>query len=93
MTVRLTPRGGRDGVDGADAEGRLRVRVAAPPVDGAANESLIRLLARELGTGRSSVMLVGGATSREKRLWVGVSVDVVRVRWPGVVAEASAAPR
>lgn len=90
VIVRLTPRGGRDGVDGVDPDGRLRVRVAAPPVDGAANEALVRLLARELGTGRRRVVLVSGATSREKRLWLDVSAEVVRDRWPGIAVEAAA---
>ncbi len=92
LTIRITPRGGRDAVDGVDADGRLRVRVAAPPVDGAANEALIRLLRRELGVGRRGVVLVGGATSREKQLWLAVPVELVRERWPGLTVEASAGP-
>ena len=55
---------------GVDAEGRLRVRVAAPPVDGAANESLVRLLAAVLDVPRSDVTIESGATSRVKRVRV-----------------------
>ncbi|MFN8519072.1 MAG: DUF167 domain-containing protein [Chloroflexota bacterium] len=82
--MRLTPRGGRDQVTGVDAEGRLLVRVAAPPVDGAANEALVRLLARELGVGRTAVVVEAGATARVKRLQVALSAEHVRSRWPGV---------
>jgi uncharacterized protein YggU (UPF0235/DUF167 family) len=46
--VRLTPRGGTDRVEGVNDEGVLQARVAAPPVGGAANSALIRLLADEL---------------------------------------------
>ena len=58
FAVRLTPRGGADRVDGV-VDGVLRVRVAAPPVDGAANTALIRLLARELD------VPVGSATATQ----------------------------
>jgi uncharacterized protein (TIGR00251 family) len=72
--VRLTPRGGRDRIDGfaPDAAGErvLRVRVAAPPVDGAANAALVRLLAKALGVPKSAVAIVGGKTSRDKTVEV-----------------------
>jgi uncharacterized protein len=66
-------------------DGVLRVRVAAAPVDGAANEALLRLLADELGVPRRDVRLVAGATSRGKLVAVdGVGAELVRVRWPGI---------
>jgi len=84
FSVRLTPRGGQDRVDGV-VDGVLRVRVAAPPVDGAANEALVRLLAAELGVARSVVRLVSGATARTKVIEVeGVDVAAVAARWPGL---------
>lgn len=82
--VRLTPRADRDQVAGVDDAGTLRVRVTAPPVDDAANEALVRLLARELGVGRTAVHIESGATGRRKRLRVAVDADRVRGRWPGV---------
>lgn len=70
LTVRLTPRGGRDAIDGVEtlANGRpvLKVRVRAIPSEGEANAALIALLARELGLPRSTVTLAAGATARLK---------------------------
>ena len=85
FTVRLTPRGGADRVDGPDADGALRVRVAAPPVDGAANAALCRLLAGELRVGRGSVRVVTGESARRKVVEVeGVAAEALRARWPGL---------
>ncbi len=84
LLVRLTPRGGRDAVEGFDLDGTLRVRVAPPPVDGAANAALVRLLAKQLGIGRSSVRLVAGGQSRIKTVEVeGLSDAEVRERLNG----------
>ena len=64
-------------------DGVLAVRVAAPPVDGAANLALARLLARELGVGAGAVRIVSGDTSRWKVVAVaGVSAEAIRRRWP-----------
>ncbi len=66
-------------------DGTLRVRVAAPPVDGAANDALVRLIAGELDLPRSRVRLVGGATNRRKTVEVtGVGPAALRGRWPGL---------
>ncbi|MES2463568.1 MAG: DUF167 domain-containing protein [Armatimonadota bacterium] len=71
MRVRVTPRGGRDAVIGFRAEdGVLLLRVASPPVDGAANRACLSLLAAVLGLKKAQVSLVGGETSREKRFLV-----------------------
>ena len=72
LTVRLTPNGGRDMIEGieADADGRchLKVRVAAVPENGKANKALISLLSKTLRISRGSVSLVSGETSRKKIL-------------------------
>jgi uncharacterized protein YggU (UPF0235/DUF167 family) len=84
IRVRLTPRGGADRVEGV-VDGVLRVRVAAAPVDGAANEALERLLAHELGVPRTGVRIASGATARTKVVEIGGigAADVAR-RWPGL---------
>jgi uncharacterized protein YggU (UPF0235/DUF167 family) len=84
FSVRLTPRGGADRVDGV-VDGVLRARVAAPAVDGAANQALLRLLAETLDVPRRDVRLVAGATSRSKVIAVdGVGVERLLERWPGL---------
>ncbi len=74
LTVRLTPKGGRDAVDGIEclADGRavLKVRVRAAPSEGEANSALQRLLARALGVPSRDVVLLSGETSRIKRLLI-----------------------
>ena len=72
-------------MDGVGDDGALRVRVAAPPVDSAANEALCRLLARELAVARTEIRIVTGGTARRKVVAVaGVEAAVVRSRWPGL---------
>jgi uncharacterized protein len=62
-------------------EGALEVRVAAPPVDGAANGELVEVLASALGVPRRDVHLVHGTSSRMKRLLIrGLGVEEVRPR-------------
>jgi len=72
LTVRLTPRGGRDAIDGIEmlADGRcvLKARVRVPAGEGEANAALIRLIARAIGVAPRAVTLVSGDTSRIKRL-------------------------
>ena len=65
--VRVIPRAGRDAVAGV-RDGALLVRLAAAPVDGAANEALVRVLAETLGVPRRAVTLVSGERSRRKRV-------------------------
>jgi uncharacterized protein YggU (UPF0235/DUF167 family) len=59
--------------------------VAAPPVEGAANQALLRLLADELGVARRAVRLVAGAAGRQKLVVVeGMTPEDVLARWPGL---------
>lgn len=72
LAVRLTPRASRDGVDGVkaapDGSLHLQLRLAAPPVEGAANEALIAFLAKSLKLRKSDVTLVAGERARLKRV-------------------------
>lgn len=72
LQVRLTPRGGRDAIDGwlrgDDGAVVLKVRVSAPPLDGEANAALIRLIARGLKRPGGAVRIVSGAHGRLKLL-------------------------
>jgi len=74
LRVRVTPRGGRDAVDGVEAlsDGRavLKVRVRAVPEEGAANEAVRRVLAKALGRPPAAVQLDAGATARLKTFLV-----------------------
>lgn len=74
LTVRLTPRGGRDAVDGiatlGDGRCALKIRVRSAPADGEANDALTRVVAKTLGVAPRMVRLTAGATSRLKTLHV-----------------------
>ncbi|UDL93285.1 DUF167 family protein [Lichenihabitans sp. PAMC28606] len=72
LSVRVTPRAGRTGIDGlvVDADGRasVQVRLVAAPVEGAANASLIAALAAALNLRKRDITIRSGATSRQKIL-------------------------
>ncbi|GAB0118225.1 DUF167 family protein [Acidisoma sp. 7E03] len=84
LAVRLTPRARKEGLDGLvrDAAGRplLQIRLAAPPVEGAANAALIALLARALGLRKAEVQLRSGTTSRMKILFLAGEPAVLTAR-------------
>lgn len=65
LSIKLQPRASANEI-GEALGNELRVKVTAPPVDSAANEALVRLLAEKLGCGRNCVELVRGQTSRHK---------------------------
>jgi uncharacterized protein (TIGR00251 family) len=75
VSVRVTPRGGRDDIDGIEqlANGRsvVKVRVRAIAEGGEANRAVTELLAKSLGVPKASVRLLSGATSRIKQVAVG----------------------
>jgi uncharacterized protein YggU (UPF0235/DUF167 family) len=84
FTVRLTPRAVADRVDRV-ADGVLWCRVSAPPVDGAANAALLRLLARELRVPRTAIRVVAGSGARMKVVEVdGLEAAAALARWPGL---------
>jgi uncharacterized protein len=66
-------------------DGILRARVAAPAIEGAANQALLRLLADELDIPKRDVWLIAGAASRTKLIVIdGVDPEVILERWPGL---------
>lgn len=67
LDVRVMPRAGRSGFGGL-RDGALLVRLAAAPVDGAANDELIALLAKTLRIPRRAITIVSGERSRTKRV-------------------------
>ena len=75
--MHVQPRSSRSGVDGVHGDA-LRVRVNAPPVDGAANEAVVEVLAKALGVPRRAISIVAGHASRSKVVEVS-GVDATRV--------------
>lgn len=74
FAVIVVPRASRSEVVGAIG-GALKVRVSAPPVDGAANKEVVKVLAKSLGVSRSTVSIISGSSSRTKRIRIdGVTV-------------------
>jgi uncharacterized protein YggU (UPF0235/DUF167 family) len=84
VQLRLTPKGGRDAIDGVGelADGRriLQARVRAAPDKGAANAAAEAVLAKALGVPRSAVTLISGHTARLKSLRVDGDVGQITAR-------------
>lgn len=91
IDVRLTPRGGRDAIEGierrVDRQVVLRVRVRAAPSEGEANAALSRLIAERLGVAARDVMVVAGATSRVKRIRVSGQTAVLAAELGRLVSD------
>ncbi len=78
--VRLQPKARKTAITG-ELDGALKLSVTDPPVDGRANDALVRLLADLLKVARSSVTIAAGASSRNKLIRVdGVTAEQVRAR-------------
>lgn len=84
VAVRVTPRSAKPGIGEwkNDPGGRafLEVRVAAAPADGAANDEVVRLLAKALDVPKSSIGIVSGQSARLKRIEVPLDEDEIRAR-------------
>lgn len=84
VAVRLTPKGGRDVLEGLarDANGKsmLKARVAAPPEGGEANAALVLLLAKAFGVPKSAVTIVRGTTARLKQVTINGDVRKLAAR-------------
>lgn len=80
LSVLVKPRASRSRVIGVQGDA-LAVAVAAPPVDGAANAELLRVLARQLGVKRQAIRVVSGAAGRRKVVCIGgLSPEGLRAR-------------
>ena len=80
VEVRVVPRSPRTAIDGI-RDGRVVVRVNAPPVDGAANDAVIAALAEALDVPRRDIRIAAGATSRNKSLEIaGLSREEIARR-------------
>lgn len=78
LAIRLQPKAQRDEVVGIQGE-HIKVRIAAPPVDGKANKRLIKFLAKEFQVPRDDITLISGTHAREKRL--GIHAPKARPEW------------
>jgi len=69
LQCHLQPGASRDEISGIHGD-RLKLRINAPPVDGKANEQLIRFMAKTLGVAKGNISLVSGHSSRQKTLFI-----------------------
>lgn len=84
--VRLTPKGGRDAIDGwsgIGADAFLKARVRAAPEDGNANTALIALLAKELGVAKSALAITAGRKARLKTIALAGDTTALAARLNG----------
>jgi uncharacterized protein len=87
FAVRVQPRASRNELVGMHGDA-LKIRLTAPPVDGAANDKLVIFLSELFAVGRNSVMIVGGETSRLKTIEIsGITGHAVRSAVVGAVAK------
>jgi len=80
LIVRVVPRADRNAIDGMMASGALRVRVTAPPVEGAANTALIGVLSDTLRIPRREIAIVRGEHGREKVVQITAPLALIRER-------------
>ena len=80
LTLRLIPRAAKNAIQGEHGDA-LKIRLCAPPVDGAANAALIEFLSDTLSLPRARIRLLSGHTSRTKRvLLAGLSASAIRTK-------------
>ena len=90
LAVRATPKASRNAIGAIvelpDGRPALAIRIAAPPVDGAANEALIAFIAKTLGVARSAVTIRSGETGRLKLLRIDGDLAAILTRMRAVIA-------
>ncbi len=83
INVRVIPRSSKNAI--AWEEGALKVRLTAPPVDGAANEALLALLSERLGLPKRDIHIVHGATGRHKTIEItGMTAEALEQKIKGM---------
>jgi len=88
LALRVAPGAKKSGWAGRLADGRWKVSVAAPPIEGRANDALVAFLAAELEVARKSVRVVHGAAGRDKVVEVDLAPDELARRLPRAEEEA-----
>jgi len=80
LSVRIQPRASKNGISRMQ-DGSLKIRLTAPPVDGAANEALVAFLSDTLSVSKSQIEILSGHTSREKRVKISgkSGEDIIRL--------------
>lgn len=86
LDVRVSPRASKNAIDGV-RDGRLVVKVTAPPVDAAANDAVVALLSKALGLPKRQLSIVIGAAGRNKTVELaGVTAEAIRSRLSAILA-------
>lgn len=70
FSVRVVPRASKSEIAG-ELDGALKVRIASPPVDGAANAELVKLLSKSFGVSKSEIEILSGQASKTKQIKIG----------------------
>jgi uncharacterized protein (TIGR00251 family) len=82
ISVRVIPRSSKNSL--AWEQGKLKVRLTSPPIDGAANEALVALLAEQLALPKRQITIVRGASSRQKTVEItGATLEDVEQKLNG----------
>lgn len=69
FNARVAPRASKSAIVG-ELDGALKIRIAAAPIDGAANRELVKVLSKKLGVSKSAIEITGGQTSKLKQIRV-----------------------
>ncbi len=85
LNIRVQPRASQDEIVGPHGADSLKIRITAPPVDGKANEHLIKFLAKGFGVAKSQITLISGTSGRDKRLAIQ---NPKRFPGPALISEA-----
>lgn len=79
ITVRVIPRASKNEISAVMADGTLKIKLTAPPVEGQANQALVEFLSETLGITKSKIEIVSGSTSRKKLIAIeGVEAETLQ---------------